>query len=220
MTVKTTMDNTSTQIILVRHGQTEWNRVERFRGRIDIALNATGLRQAEAAGEAIGRRYRPVAVYSSALSRAVKTAEPIAKIGGLQVQILDGILDCDFGDWQGLTSDEVKARWPVEHRLWFEEPEKGRVPGGETLEQVRARAVAAVETVAKRHEGQTIALVSHKVVCKVLMCTVLGLDNSHYWRIEQDNAAINVFVYRAGSYLVKLLNDTCHLEGVNGTSGK
>lgn len=208
------MSSDTTEIILVRHGQTEWNRIERFRGRVDIPLNDTGLGQARAVAGRLARRSRPAVIYSSPLGRCLQTAEPIAKATGAQVQMLDGIIDIDYGDWQGLTPEEAEKRYPDVYRVWLSAPHKATIPRGETLDQVRARALAALEQSAEKHPGQSIVLVSHKVVCKVLVCAVLGLDNSHFWRLEQDNAAINVFERNGQTYLIKGINDTCHVEGI------
>lgn len=150
-------------------------------------------------------------IYASPLGRCVQTAKVIAAMTGAKVQILDGIVDLDTGDWQGLTPDEVEKRDPAMYRTWLTAPQDARIPGGETLDQVRARAVAALEQCIERHTGQQIVLVSHDAVCKVLVCAVLGLDNSHFWRIEQDNAAINIFERRGEDYIIKTINDTCHV---------
>src|SRR3990167_8526032 len=95
-----------TLIILVRHGQTEWNRVERFRGRADVPLNEVGLAQAEATGQRVAAEWHPAAIYTSPLSRSVKTTEAIARHFGLAVQTHPGLADIDYGQGQGLTPDE------------------------------------------------------------------------------------------------------------------
>jgi probable phosphoglycerate mutase len=207
-----------TRIILVRHGQTEWNRVERFRGRADVPLNETGLAQAEATGKRVAadaaslEGWRPVAVYSSPLSRAIKTAEAIAKHFDLPVQIHDGLADIDYGQWQGLTPDEARERWPGALHAWYNEPEAARIPGGETLAGLRARGMAAVKELAARHAGQTIVLVGHTVINRVLLLGVLGLGNERFWRLRQDTCAINVFEVENGDFTLVSLNDTCHLR--------
>ncbi len=203
----------STEVILVRHGQTEWNRMQRFRGRVDIPLNATGRVQAKSIARRLARRGIPATIFASPLGRCVQTAKAIAAATGAQVQILEGIVDLDSGDWQGLTPDEVEKRYPDMYRTWLSAPQDARIPRGETLDHVRARAVAALEQCTERHTGQRIVLVSHDAVCKVLVCAVLGLDNSHFWRIKQDNAAINIFERRGEDYIIKTINDTCHVEG-------
>ncbi len=130
-----------TCVILVRQGQTEWNRVERFRGHADVPLNETGLAQALATGQRFTEEWQPEAIYSSPLSRAVKTAEAIAKHYNLPVQIHPGMIDIDYGEWQGLTTDEVRERWPEAVHTWYNTPETARIPGGETLANLPQRAM-------------------------------------------------------------------------------
>jgi broad specificity phosphatase PhoE len=200
------------RIILVRHGQTEWNRVERFRGRADVPLNETGLAQAEATGKRVASEWQTAAVYSSPLSRAVKTAEAIAQHSNLPVQIHQGLADIDYGQWQGLTPDEAQERWPGTLHAWYNEPEAARIPGGETLASLRVRGMAAVNELAARHERQTIVLVGHTVINRIILLSVLGLGNERFWRLRQDTCAINVFEAEAGDFTVASLNDTCHLR--------
>jgi broad specificity phosphatase PhoE len=201
-----------TRIVLIRHGQTEWNRVERFRGRADVLLDETGLAQAKATGRRVASQWQPVAVYSSPLSRAVKTAEAIAGRLGLLVQIHAGIADIDYGQWQGLTPDEVEERWPEVHHAWDTAPHAVRIPGGETLDEIRVRAMEAVNEIAAQHVGQTVALVSHTVVNRVILLAVLGLGNDRFWRLRQDTCAVNVFEVDGGEFTLVSLNDTCHLR--------
>jgi len=203
-----------TRVILVRHGQTEWNRVERFRGRADVPLNETGLAQAEATGKRVASEWQPTAVYSSPLSRAVKTAEAIAQYFDLPVQIHDGLADIDYGQWQGLTPDEAKERWPDIHYAWYNTPEIACIPGGETLADLRARGMAAVKELTARHAGQTIVLVGHTVINRIILLGVLGLGNERFWRLRQDTCAINVFEFENGDFTLVSLNDTCHLRQV------
>jgi broad specificity phosphatase PhoE len=205
----------TTSIYLVRHGQTAWNKEEVFRGRTDIPLDETGLREAGSAGE----YFRPIniqAIYSSPLSRAWQTAQKIAQkialIHPLQVEPLEGLIDMSFGAWEGHSLREVEEKDGVRYRQWRDEPHRVKLPGGETLEEVRVRAMAALEKVIHQHPEQTLVLVSHRVVNKVLICGILGLDNSHFWQIRQDTTAINLIQYRNGNYVLSLLNETCHLK--------
>jgi len=200
------------RIILVRHGQTEWNRVERFRGRADVPLNETGLAQAQATGQRVAEEWQPVAVYSSPLSRAVKTAGAIAQHFGLSVQIHDGLTDIDYGQWQGLTPDEAKERWPEIHHAWYNLPHTARIPSGETLDDLQARGMAAVNELAAQHAEQTVVLVGHTVINRVILLSVLGLGNERFWRLRQDTCAINVFEAENDDFTLVSLNDTCHLH--------
>jgi probable phosphoglycerate mutase len=202
----------STTILLVRHGQTEWNRVERFRGRVDVPLNDTGLRQAEATGRHVADFWRPVALYSSPLSRAVKTAEAIGRNVNLAVEIHPGLIDIDYGDWQSLTPDEARSQWPDMVDAWYKTPHLAFIPGGETLVELRVRAMRTVRDLAARHAGQTILLVSHTVINRIILMCVMGIGNERLWRIRQEPCAINVFEVDTGEYTLVSLNDTCHLS--------
>jgi len=202
-----------TLIVLVRHGQTEWNRVERFRGQADVPLEETGLAQAEATAQRIAAEWRPVAVYSSPLSRAVKTAEAIARQFGLSVQIHRGLTDINYGQWQGLTPDEARERWPELVDAWYRTPETAQIPGGETLNNLRVRTMEAVRELAARHLGKTIVLVGHTVVNRAILLGVLGLRNHRFWRLRQDTCAINVLEVDGDNYTLVSMNDTCHLKG-------
>jgi len=201
-----------TKIILVRHGQTEWNRVERFRGRADIPLNETGLAQAEATGQRVAAEWQPTAIYSSPLSRAVQTAEAIARNFSLEVQRYPGLIDIDYGEWQGLSPDEARQRWPAELDAWYNAPEKARIPGGESLEELRTRAMSTVNELAASHPGQTIVLIGHTVINRIILLGVLGLGNERFWRLRQEPCAINVFEAEADDFTLASMNDTCHLH--------
>lgn len=202
------------RLILVRHGQTEWNRVERFRGQIDLPLNETGLRQAEQAARRIAAAYEVAAIYSSPLARAAKTAEAIGEAVRLPVQILPGINDFNFGQWEGRSLQEVAEATPELFRLWQTHPHLAAIPGGEKLEALRARVVGAVERVAAEHPSETVVMVSHRMVCKSLACYMLGLDDSHLWRVELDTASISLFEKRRSHWVTLLLNDCHHLESL------
>jgi phosphoserine phosphatase len=204
-----------TRIILVRHGETAWNKDRIFRGRIDIPLNETGREEARLAGEWL-KNEAIDAAYSSPLSRAAETAEEIARHHGLTVQELEGLTDLDYGDWQGLPLEEVKKKYPDLYRQWESMPEAVRFPNGETLEEVRVRALAAVDEVLQRHPHGNILLVAHRVVNKVLIAAFVGLNNSDFWRIGQDTAAINRFERVGSIWNIITVNDTCHLRSITG----
>jgi broad specificity phosphatase PhoE len=206
-----------TRVVLVRHGETEWNRVERFRGRTDIELNHTGRRQARAVAQRVPG-WRIAAIYSSPLKRALQTAQPIAEACGLGVATLEGIADVDYGEWSGLSAEEALARWPEVYETWMHTPLLTIFPGGESLPRVQDRSWSALQEVSAAHPGETVLLVSHVVVNRALICSALGLAGETFWRIGQDNAAINVLEGANGRYRVLLLNDTCHLESRGGSS--
>ena len=202
-----------TSIYLVRHGQTAWNKEEIFRGRTDVPLDETGLKQAELAGQYF-KGMEIHAIYSSPLSRAWQTAQKIAQIQTVKVEPLEGILDMSFGNWEGHAHQEIRKMDNETYRQWVESPHLVKLPGGESLDDVRGRAMAALEEVLRKHSEKTIVLVSHRVVCKVMICAILGLDNSHFWQIAQDTTAINLIQYKKGKYILSLMNETCHLKAL------
>jgi len=201
-----------TEIILVRHGETEWNVEEIFRGRIDIALNETGIKQAELLAEYLSD-VKIEAVYSSPLKRALKTAEIIAGHHRLEVETTPGLIDLDYGKWQGLPHQEVKDKYRKLYTEWTGKPHRVTMPEGEGLNDVRKRALGVVDEVTARYKG-TVILVSHRVVNKVLICALLGLDNSHFWNIRQDTAGITTFAYENEQFILTRHNDTSYLRPI------
>ena len=214
-----------TQLILVRHGQTEWNQTERFRCRADVPLNDTGLQQAEATGQYIARLYTPVAIYAGPLSRTVKTAGAIAKHFGLPVLVEPSLIDLDCGQWQGLTIEEVKKQWPIELQAWYDTPKLVRLPGGETLEEARSRAMSFVRTLLVSFPEEAVVLVSHTALNRVILLSVLGLGIEHFWSLGQDTCGVNIIEARQGHFTVVSMNNTGHLlpltleRGLNRTAG-
>ncbi|HEX75724.1 MAG TPA: histidine phosphatase family protein [Dehalococcoidia bacterium] len=199
-----------TRLIVIRHGRTEWNRVERFRGRADIDLDGVGVKQAEATAERIAE-WQISTIYSSPLRRALTTARILAQHLNLEVELLPGIIDIDYGSWQGLSPEEAVTKDRALYAKWLENPHTVKFPDGESLAEVRERAALAASNV-MQHSGGTIALVSHKVVCQILILSFLDLDNSHFWQVVQDVSAVNIFEIRDGIPSALLLNDTCHLK--------
>ena len=201
-----------TTVYLIRHGQTAWNREEVFRGRADIPLNETGRKEALLTGQYL-RGVKVGLVYSSPLSRAVETAEAIARHQGKEVQILDGLIDIDFGRWQGVSHEGVRERYGELYRQWKDTPHLVRFPGGESLEEVRERALREIHEAVQTHAVETLVMVSHRVVNKIVICGLLGLDNSHFWEIGQDTGCINVLEFGEG-FILRRLNDTSHLVSI------
>jgi len=205
-----------TEIILVRHGETEWNVAEIFRGRIDIELNETGIKQAELLAKYLSK-LKIEAIYSSPLKRALKTAEIIAGHHKLDVDIAPGLIDFNFGKWQGLSHQEVKDKNKELYADWINRPDQIKMPAGESLDEVRKRATGVVNNIIARYKG-TVVLISHRVVNKVLICALLGLDNSHFWNIKQDTCGITIFTYENEQFILTKHNDTSYLEPIRKTS--
>jgi broad specificity phosphatase PhoE len=207
-----------TEIILARHGETEWNVGEIFRGRIDVELNETGIKQAELLAKYLSD-INIEAIYSSPLQRALDTAKAIARYHKLEIGLSRGLLDFDFGQWQGLSRQEVMAKYGEVYADWLNHPERLKMPGGESLDDVKQRAMLVVDEVIAKHKG-TVVLVSHRVVNKVLICALLGLDNSHFWNIKLDTCGVTTFTYENGRFVLTQHNDTSFLKPLQKASLK
>jgi len=198
------------KLILARHGETVWNVDKVFRGRADVNLDEVGIKQAELLGKYLSN-WELEAIYSSPVKRALDTANIVARYQKVAVRIAEGLTDIDFGEWQSLAEQEVRRLYPDLLNEWHNSPERVKMPGGESLENVRRRAVDVVTGVLSRHQGN-ILLISHRVVIKVLICYLLGLDNSHFWNISQDVGGITIFNYGDGRFVLTRHNDTSHLR--------
>ena len=144
----------------------------------------------------------------------MKTAEPIAREGGLTTQPLPGLLEFSYGDWDGKRYDEVATEYAEQYRLYLTEPQRAEIPGGESLGAFRGRVAAAVEEAVSSHSEETVVLVAHRLVCRMMVCYLLGLDDAKLPRLEVDNASISLFEKREPEgWVALMLNDTCHLRG-------
>ena len=200
-----------TKIILVRHGQTQWNVEQRFRGSHDIPLDEMGIRQAEALADRLA--LEPIAAaYSGPLQRAMKTAEIIGRPHQCVPLPLEGLSNINYGELEGRKISEVAEQFPEFYRTMIETPQLVRFPGGDTLDELMDRAMAGLHTIITQHPEQTVLAVTHQVIARVLICGILGLDNSHHWDISQDTCCMNEFRFKKGRFVLDRLNDVCHLS--------
>ncbi len=198
---------------LARHGQTAWNKEKVFRGSVDVPLNEQGLAEAGAVGKAL--EGEPVTfIYSSPLSRAAQTAQPLADAKKLEVVHHPGIKDMNFGSWEKRKLEDIEKEQPRLFREWVEKPHNCKIPGGEMLGEVQKRALDGWREIAEKHPGETGLLVSHRVVCKLLILGLMGLGPEKFWDIRQDTAAINLFEMENGRAVMCRINDTSHLAGL------
>jgi phosphoserine phosphatase len=205
-----------TTIILVRHGDTDWNVEEIFRGRADIELNETGIKQARL----LAKHFESVpieAVYSSPLKRAWETAKIIAGFRNIDITLCQELIDFDYGEWQGLSHRTVKEKHETLYAEWLQNPHLVKMSRGESLDDVGRRALSVVNQVIINHQG-VVVLVSHRVVHKVIICALLGLDNSHFWNIRLDTCGITTFVCERNRYVLTRHNDTSFLTPLGQTS--
>lgn len=199
-----------TRIIFVRHGQTAWNLELKYQGHTDTELSVLGLEQAKRVADRLAQE-KISAVYASDLSRAFKTAEAIADLHSLAVMPMPGFREIKFGEWEGLTYEDIKAKWPDIIDRFFTHADEVAIPGGETFSQLKERASAAIEQITARHQGQTIAVVSHGGTIRTILCAALNIHLNYVWNIRQDNTAVSIVEYHKERPIVTLVNDIHHL---------
>jgi broad specificity phosphatase PhoE len=195
------------RLFVVRHGETAWSRERRFAGSRDVALEPEGLRQCEAVARALAPQ-AVAAVYASPLERARASAEVIAKPHRLPVETDPAFGEMAFGEWEGLTREEVAARFPAAYEEWRHAPHLLRIAGGETLAQVAERARGAVRELAATHTGKTIVLVTHAIVTRLIVLDALGLGPERLWTVDATPAGIT----EIGWATVHRMNTLAHLE--------
>jgi broad specificity phosphatase PhoE len=201
------------RLFLVRHGETESNRLGLALGRKDVPLNERGVLQAERLGKALSGEPL-VAVYASPLRRTLETARAVAGAHGLEVTVEERLIEMDIGELDGLTFAEVRTRYPGLLEEWVSGPGPNMpMPGGERLVDVQERAWSAVTDLAARHEEEAVAAVTHNFVILSLLTKVLGVELSHFRRLQHAVAAVSVVDIAPGRTLLVRMNDTCHLEG-------
>ena len=201
----------SATILLIRHGETAWNREKRFRGMHDVPLNDLGRHQAGLLATALSGRVIDAA-YTSPLIRARQTAAIALAGRDIEPIVEDGLKDIDYGLWTGLTDDEVARRWPAEHEAWITKAAEAQIPGGEMLRAVYDRAFAAMEAIASRYVGRTVALFAHRVVNKLLVLGALGLELDRFPLIRQDNCCVDEFERIDCGYVIRSINDVGHIR--------
>jgi phosphoserine phosphatase len=201
-----------TKVLLTRHGHVEGIQPERFRGRTELELTERGIAEAHALAARIAITWKPVAVYTSPQQRAVVTGEIVAKACGVGTGPLDGLVDIDYGAWQMRIQDEVKAEAPDAFRKWREQPQSMRFPGGESLQDVVQRTAASLRQVLERHPADTVVLVGHDSVNRVLLGQFLDQPLRAYWRLAQSPACLNEIDVEGGDIRIERINDTSHLD--------
>lgn len=201
-----------TTLILIRHGEVEGLDPPTFHGRIVLPLTAKGAKQAALTREAVRARWTTVdAIYCSPLTRCVRTADIIDEAFRLNTVPHQGLTDIDYGAWTNLPADEVWKRWPREVGLWKNFPQGCRAPGGESLQEIAARAVATLGNIIDAHAHGTVAIVTHDSVLRVLFCHVMGLPLSAYWLFDPAPCGISVISHAENRFTVHSINETQHL---------
>ncbi len=207
------------RLYLIRHGATKNNcaRPPRLQGRrLDAELSPEGRKQARLTGEFLAP-YPVDAVYSSPLRRACQTAEAIAGLHRLAVGVVEDLAEVDVGRWEGMTWAEVQDLYPNEYQAFTTDAGIHPYHGGESLENVRARSVPALNGLLEENAGRTIAVVAHNVVNRVYLAHLMEIPLSQYRNIPQDNCGVNVLRHQDGRTQIVTINGVFHLDAARET---
>ena len=201
------------ELILIRHGETDWNRERFFRGREDIPLNANGIAMAELTAEALKDRVFE-AIYSSPLKRAMVTAKRIAIPHQIDVRQKWDFIDIDYGAWAGMKEEEVKAQWPKDYVRWLENPARMRFFRGESMKKAWRRVNSALREIIFVHGTGSVVIVTHRIPIKMMTAYMLHKKPRDIVDIKHDPCGISVFQVSDRRSTPVKLNDTSHLESL------
>jgi len=203
------------RLLLVRHGETDWNKAGKFQGQIDVPLNDNGREQSRRAAEFLKDVKLDFAISSSML-RPKETAEIILQYhGGLQLELRDELREISHGLWEGKFESEIEQSYPGLLQEWKTSPETVQMPEGENLQHVWTRAIAAWREIVHSVSGTGI-VVAHDAINKAILCHLFGLEPEHFWKFKQGNGAVSVIDYPHGPDglpVLQAMNVTTHLSG-------
>ena len=203
---------TVTRLYLARHGQVAEGHAHRYHGHNDIGLSPQGVRQLEELAAQL--LHVPLAgVYASDLARAWRGAEIISRGRELTPQAVPEFREIHFGAWEGLSFEEIAARYPEDLKARFQDLANFRIPGGESLLEVRARALPRLHQLLKEHAGQAFLVVAHAGVNRIILSAALGLDLQRLFHLDQNYGCLNIIDYYPDLPVVRLVNG-----GVNGVA--
>jgi len=199
------------RLLMARHGNTEGNSELRFWGQTDIALSTAGVRQAERLAHRLATE--PIdAAYTSNLSRAVRTAEIIASRHMLTISVCPELGEINFGQLEGLTFDEISKQHPEQAKMLSDRALPPRFPGGESLAQLNERVNTFLSRLPQHPADQTILIVAHSGVLRLLICNLMGIDLRHWRQIRIDLASLSILETYPRTAILTLLNDVSHLQ--------
>ena len=202
-----------TRFLFIRHGETDWNRQQRFQGQIDVPLNATGLAQAQRLADRLADEAADVLVCSDLL-RTRQTAAPLAAAWGLDPLHEPGVREQSFGVLEGLDVPTIKARHPDLWADWLVHRADFALPGGESIRQFSGRVLRAVQAMAQAHAGRTVAVVTHGGVLDMLWRSAKALPLDGLRACEIPNTGINRLRWQGGALVIEHWADAAHLDGL------
>lgn len=194
-----------TKIWLIRHGEPVEEAQQRCYGSLDVGLCERGRAQMQRTAERL-RSAGISGIYSSPRLRATESAQIIADATGCSVQVAPNLREIHFGDFEGMTYDDIAAGYPELYALWMRTPTQVRFPNGENFHDMRARVLRVFEEIRRKHDGDTIVMVSHGGVNRILLAWILGMPDEYLFRLAQDYGAVNLVAFRGGVPEIELMN--------------
>ena len=214
-------ESSGTRILLVRHGETDWNRIRRFQGRSDLPLNQKGRKQGDALAWAL-KDEAITAIYSSPLTRAMEMAQLI-KVFHPSAPLFaeEGLIEMNLGEFEGMEGHRWAELYPDFRKAWQENPASVTMPGGESLAEVQTRAIKTLERITKPYPPETtLLLCSHNFVNLTILCYAMKIPLDRIRELRQETATLN-FLYKQGERLwAQAVNERSHLEKYNESEGK
>ena len=215
------IESSGTRILLIRHGETDWNRIRRFQGRSDLPLNQKGKDQAHALALAL-KDESLTAIYSSPLIRTLETARLI-KVFHPSIPLFEeeGLVEMNLGEFEGMEAQRWAAEYPDFRRTWQETPASVTMPGGESLQEVQTRAIGTLERITKLYPTEsTLLLCSHNFVNLTMLCYALRVPLDRFREVRQETAALNVLYMQGERLWAKVVNERSYLKRSNGSEAK
>ncbi|HEV2416062.1 MAG TPA: histidine phosphatase family protein [Candidatus Dormibacteraeota bacterium] len=195
----------------MRHGQSTWNSEHRIQGQLDPPLSAEGVRQAELLARRLAPRHF-AGFYASDLKRAFQTAGAIGAVIGQAPSPDQSLREIFLGEWEGLTTEEIAQRYPLQWAAWVDQPDWDVVPGGEGAAKFDARVAAAIDAIMQRHQHGRVLVVTHGGVIQVALHRVVGRASRGLFPFRIQNASISLIEKRDGRMVIGGVNDIAHLE--------
>lgn len=200
------------KLYLIRHGETEWNSVKRWQGWTDIELSEKGFEQARLLGERL-KKLDIDEIYSSPLKRAYETARPGAEAKGLEIKTNECFKEINFGIWEGKTSAELSAQYGKEFDDFLKDPENMPFPGDGSFKNVEKRIAKGLDEILEGKNGKSIAIVSHGGIIRIMIKYLLGVEGAWFNKTWIDNTSISIVEMHKSFNLLRVLNDSSHLNG-------
>ncbi len=199
-----------TKIILIRHGQTTGNKQGKLYGNTNIQLSAEGIKQAKLLAQNF-----PVcridSLYASDLSRAYDTALYVSKRFCCDIIINKNLREMNFGEWEGLTYQEIACRWPKEAEIYISKPDKLQIPGGETFIVLQQRALRTIYRIIEDNKNKTAVVITHGAFIAALLTAVMHMPLRNICLLQQANTSVNILLYKNDHWQIELINGTAHL---------